>query len=337
MLLAPGVGERRGDGLVRVLDRHRARDLGDLRQALRLARLEQLDDTRQTVRDVRAGDPAGVERPHRQLGAGLADRLRGDDPDGVADLSDLAGRHRAAVARLADPGRRLALQHRTDRHAHDLTGGGLGGKRLHQRRELAAVDLDPLLDDHRAVGPGDRERRDAADQVLVRLDARTLAAGLRLDLDLEDRAADVLAGAAIILADDHVLRDVDEPAGQVARVGRPQRRVRESLAGAVRRDEVLEHVEALHEVGLDRPLDDLALRIRHQAAHAGELTDLLERAAGPGVGHHEDRVELVEMIDHRLGNLVGGLDPQARDGLVALLLVHLAVEVLGVDLRERSS
>ncbi len=76
--------------------------LGDLRQALRLARLEQLDDARQAVRDVRAGDAAGVERSHRQLRARLADRLRGDDADRVADLGDLAGRHRAAVAGLAD-------------------------------------------------------------------------------------------------------------------------------------------------------------------------------------------------------------------------------------------
>ena len=63
--------------------------LGDLREALRLARLEQLDDARQAVRDVRAGDAAGVERPHRQLRAGLADRLRGDDADRVADLGGL--------------------------------------------------------------------------------------------------------------------------------------------------------------------------------------------------------------------------------------------------------
>ena len=79
--------------------------VGDLRQALRLAGLEQLHDARQAVRDVRAGDAAGVERPHGQLRARLADRLGGDDADRVADLGQLAGRHRAAVARLAHAGR----------------------------------------------------------------------------------------------------------------------------------------------------------------------------------------------------------------------------------------
>ena len=78
--------------LVGLLDRDHAVLLGDLREALRLARLEQLDDARQAVRDVRAGDAAGVERPHRQLRARLADRLRGDDADRVADLRHLAGR-----------------------------------------------------------------------------------------------------------------------------------------------------------------------------------------------------------------------------------------------------
>ena len=91
VLLAAVVGDHDRDRLVGLLDRHLAADLGDLRQTLRLAGLEQLDHTRQTVRDVRAGDTAGVERTHRQLRARLADRLRGDDADRVADLSQVAG------------------------------------------------------------------------------------------------------------------------------------------------------------------------------------------------------------------------------------------------------
>src|SRR3712207_6990036 len=52
---------------------------------------------RQAVRDVRAGDAAGVERPHGQLRARLADRLRGDDADRVADHGRAAGGERAPV------------------------------------------------------------------------------------------------------------------------------------------------------------------------------------------------------------------------------------------------
>ena len=67
--------------------------------------------------------------------------------------------------------------------------------------------------------------------------------------------------------DDGVLRHVDETTGQVAGIRGLERGVGEALAGAVRRVEVLEHVEAFLEVRDDRALDDLARRLRHQAAH----------------------------------------------------------------------
>ncbi len=41
---------------------------------------------------------ADVERPHRQLRAGFADRLRGDDADRFAELDELAGGQIAPVA-----------------------------------------------------------------------------------------------------------------------------------------------------------------------------------------------------------------------------------------------
>ena len=46
---------------------------------------------------------------------------------------------------------------------------------------------------------------------------------------------------AVVVEGDHVLRDVDETARQVAGVGCTERRVGETLAGAVRGDEVLQH------------------------------------------------------------------------------------------------
>ena len=89
--------------------------------------------------------------------------------------------------------------------------------------------------------------------------------------------ADAVERAAVVLGDDGVLRHVDEPAGQVAGVRRLERGVGQALAGAVRRDEVLEHGQPFAEVRRDRGLDDLARRLGHQAAHAGQLTDLLRR------------------------------------------------------------
>src|SRR6186713_594856 len=87
---------------VGVLDLHPAADLREASRTLRVAGLEDLDDTREAVRDVRAGHAARVERPHRQLGARLTDRLRGDDADGLADADRLAGGEIPAVAAAAD-------------------------------------------------------------------------------------------------------------------------------------------------------------------------------------------------------------------------------------------
>ena len=79
-----------------------AGDLGQDGHLLGLARLEQLLDTRKTLRDVVAGDAAGVEGTHGQLRARLADGLRGDDADGLAGVDRLAGGQVDAVALGAD-------------------------------------------------------------------------------------------------------------------------------------------------------------------------------------------------------------------------------------------
>src|SRR5580765_7696174 len=120
---------------VRLLDLDLAALLRERRRSLRIPRLEDLDDTRETVRDVRPGDTAGVERPHRQLGARLADRLGGDDADRVADLGNRAGREERAVARATHTELALALQHRAHRELHLL------------RDLIVAERLDDLLED----------------------------------------------------------------------------------------------------------------------------------------------------------------------------------------------
>ena len=95
-----------------------------------------------------------------------------------------------------------------------------------------------------------------------------------------------------VFGDDHVLRHVAQAAGQVAGIGRLQRRIGQALARAVRGDEVLQHVQAFAEVGGDGLLDDFARGLGHQAAHAGELADLLFRSARAGVGHDVNRIEV---------------------------------------------
>ena len=144
VLLAGLVGDDDRAGLVGVLDRDHAADLGDLRQALRLARLEQLHDARQAVRDVRAGDAAGVERPHGQLRAGLADRLGGDDADRVADHGRLAGGHRAAVALSGT--RRTVASHLSTERTGTVDAAPRRRCAASDRGELLAADLLALGD-----------------------------------------------------------------------------------------------------------------------------------------------------------------------------------------------
>src|ERR1019366_5383984 len=140
------------------------------------------------------------------------------DPHRVADLGDLAGGHRAAVASLADAGRGLALEHRADRDGDDRALVGVLLPGLDQIGQLRAVDLGALLHDHPSTLGLDVPRSDPADQIGVDVAGGPQLPGLGIDLQLGHWALDERLGAAVIGADDHVLGHVDQPAGQVARV-----------------------------------------------------------------------------------------------------------------------
>ena len=122
--------------------------------------------------------------------------------------------------------------------------------------------------------------------------------------------------------------------GEIARVRGLQRGVGQSLTGAVRGDEVFQHGEAFAEVRRDRRLDDLARRLGHQAAHSGELADLLFRSASAGVGHDVNRVELAGLVvllhggEHFVGHLFGDGRPDFDDLVVTLAVGDGAVQVL---------
>ena len=245
-----------------------------------------------------------VERTHGQLRAGFADGLRRDHTDRFAALHQPSGRQVAAVARHADAALGFAGQHRADLDALD-TG------RLNRRRQFFGDLLVDVDDDVAFVIPLIFERHAAHNAVAQRLDD---FAGF------DDRLhVNAFGGAAIVLADDHVLRHVHQAAREVARIGRLQRGIRQTLTGAVRGDEVLQHVQAFAEVRRDRGLDDFARRLGHQAAHTGKLADLLFRTARAGVGHDVNRIEVAAGAvvlfhggEHLIGNLLGNLATRFR-------------------------
>src|SRR5207244_4002013 len=176
---------------------------GHLRLTLRLARLEKLDHARQTVRDVRSCHSTGVEGAHRELGAGLTDRLRRNDSYGVSEVGHSARRQCDSVAETAHTGLRLALEDGADRD-RDVV---LSLERLHNLGQLVARD-DVVLAKQGAAALGCQLlRRTAADEVVVD-DAAILV----------ERHLYEAPGLAVLNAHDYVLRHVDETTCEVARV-----------------------------------------------------------------------------------------------------------------------
>src|SRR6202022_36405 len=234
-------------------------DLGDDGLALGDASLEQLLHAGQTLGDVDSGDTTCVEGTHRQLGTRLADRLGCDDSHRLTNLNQLAGGQVATVASAADALAGLAHEYRPhldrDARGDDLPRGVVADG-------LSGSDQDLAI--HRDVLSGDT----AGDL----LEQRVVLGAFRRDVAQPDS----IPGAAVLLAHDHVLGDVDETPRQVAGVGGPERGVRQTLPVSVCRDEVLENCQAFGEVGLDRKVDDPACRVGHQATHTRQLADLLD-------------------------------------------------------------
>src|ERR1017187_10317834 len=266
------------------------------------------------------GGSTDVEGTHGQLGAGFADGLRRDYADRFAAFDQASGGEVAAVAGDAHAALGFAGEHRADLDA--LDAGCLNGGRQ--------VFGDFLVDAHDDVAFVILlifERHAAHDAVAQRLDD---FAGF------DDRLhVDAFGGAAVVLADDHVLRHVHQTAGEIAGIGRLQRGVGQTLTGAVRGDEVLQHVEAFAVVRGDGGFNDLARGLGHQTAHTGELADLLFGTARARVGHDVDGVQvpagavvLFHGFEHLIGNLLGHLRPDFDDLVVALAVGDGAILVL---------
>ena len=263
-----------------------------------------------------SGDTTDVEGTQRQLGTRLADGLRGDYADHFAFLYHACGSQVAAVALRTDALAGFAGQYRTDIDRFD-TGG------IDSRSDIFG-DLFSGGDDQfarvRVVhvvhgGTSDNAFVEGLHHVFIALDGRSRQAAKR---------------AAVLFADDHVLRYVDQTTRQVTGVGRLQCGIGQTFTGTVRRDEVLQYRQTLFEVRKDRVFDDLTafcsrfLRFGHQAAHTGKLANLLFRTTGSRVQHHIDRIETLhvrgEVVEHRLGQLHVDIGPDIDDLVVTLVV-----------------
>src|SRR5579862_4918716 len=160
---------------------------------------------------------ADVERTHGELRAGLADGLRRNDAHRFAALDQPSGRQVASVAGHAHAAFRFASQHGANLDA--LNAGG-----LNQASETLS-DFLIHADDYVAFEIFlIFERYAANDAVAQRLND---FAGFDNGFD-----EDAFGGAAIILGDDHILRNVNQAPREVTGIGRLERRIRQTLAGA---------------------------------------------------------------------------------------------------------
>src|SRR6056297_3027490 len=180
------------------------------------------------------GRTADVERAHRELRARLADGLGGYHADRLADIDAVTARQVASVALRAHAVAGLA----GDGRAHlDVVDGQLL-EQLHAGLVQQGAGIQRHL-----VGAGDHDR-------LGHHPAQhALAQGLDDVAAFHQRDhVDAVASAAVVPRDHQVLGDVHQPAGEITRVGRLQRRIGQALAGAVGGDEVLQYVQTLAEV-----------------------------------------------------------------------------------------
>ena len=189
--------------LARLLYADGAGNLAEHGHALRAAGLEQLLDSGQALGDVVAGYAAGVEGTHGELGARLADGLGGNDADGLAGVDGRADSQVDAVAAGADAAPGFAGHDAADHDAGDAVGLEHSGVGAHQH----VVGIEHHLAGGRV---GDGHRR------ITAVDAD--AEGLDLLALLNDRAGpDAVGGAAVVLADNDLLADVDQAAGSGSR------------------------------------------------------------------------------------------------------------------------
>ena len=299
-----------------VLDGSHTGLLGNDSGLLGLSCLEEFLNSGKTLGNIGTCHTTGMEGTHRQLSTGLTDGLSSDDTDGFADIHGSGVCQIGTVAVCADAVACAALEDGTDENGFN-TG-------IHDSSSLLLVDHGIVFHENLA-GFGMNHVADhvtAHQTVLQRLDY--LVAVL-------DRVNDqTLLGAAILFADDDFLSNVNQTSGQISGVCGLQSGIGQGLTSTTCCNEVLQDVQALTEVGLDRDFHGLTGGSEHQASHTGQLTHLRDVTTGTGVTHHLDGVITVEVVLQSSDNVVGGLFPNTDNVLVTLLFGEFtALEVLG--------
>ena len=256
-----------------------------------------------------------MEGPQRQLGAWLADGLGSDNAYGRADFDHLARTQITPIAQGADA-------------MNEVTGQRTADGDFFQRR---------LVDD---VGNFFVDEAIALDNQFSRLRVMHIIGDAAADNALSNRLTGNIIRTAdgqparsftIPAIDNHILGDIHQTARQIASIGRPQRRIRQALARAMRRNEKLQRIQALAEMTANRQFNDAPRRIGHQAAHPRQLGNRAEAAFCRSRGrHNSNRPIRIKRILNPLLQMILGVFPFINRNLIALLFGHQAAAEVAV-------
>ena len=273
------------------------------------------------------GDAADVEGTHGELRSRFTDGLGCDDANGFALLDQHTGSQMATIALGADAYLGFAGQHRTDLHLLEtgaVNRAGLDLVEFLASANQAVLEVGGIIDVFGGI---------TADDALTDLHHFFLALVNRLN-------GDAGARAAILVANNHVLRCIDQLTGHVPGVGSLERSIGKTLTGAVRRDEVLQNGQTLAEARKNRLFDNLTARLGHQTTQTGQLTDLCLVTSGARIHHQANRVVLllalvgVQRLEHHRTDLIGTMGPDIDHLVVAFLVGDDALLVLLLDLTD---
>ena len=141
-----------------------------------------------------------------------------------------------------------------------------------------------------------------------------------------------LISAAVLLANNDVLCNVDKSTSQVTRVRGVGCGIYQTLTSTISRNKVLKRLKTLTEVCLNWKVDGFTGHICHQASHTSKLAKLCLRTTSSRVSHHVNWVVLCKACKHLRAEKIGALGPCVNNLNVTLSLGEEAVLVVLVDL-----
>ena len=266
--------------------------------------------------DVTTSNTTDVEGTEGKLGTRFTDGLCSNDTDGFALLNHLAGGKVTAITLGADAVFGLAGEHGAD---FDL----LDGRFVNDFADVLGEFLTGGNDELASVRMIDIVDRGTTQQFFAQGDDDVFTF-------LEGRGGQAAEGAAVLSGDDDIMSHVDQTTGEVTSVSGLKSGIGQTFTGTVGGDEVLQHGKAFFKVRNNGVLNNFVasgtcfLRLGHQSAHAGELTNLLLTTTSTGIVHHIDGVEALvvglELLHEGFGETIVGVGPNIDDVVVTLVV-----------------